>query len=385
MIKIFRNIVDKEFKKISWGKVKLNFDNILEKIYSGNQEGLESNIIVKDKSLYKDLVLRGDLGFAEGFIENKWETSNLNSLLKILLKNQQLKKKHWTPSLFNKILEQVNFIFKNNSVKQAKKNISFHYDLGNDFYKEWLDETMTYSSALYKGREISLVDAQRQKYNSICENLNITDSSNICEIGCGWGGFITNLNKYNFNTKVDGYTISKNQHQFVKESHENVFYTDYREIKKKYTTIVSIEMFEAVGQKYWKTYFEKLNSILEPKGSACLQVITINENSFSKYIRNVDFIQKYIFPGGMLPTKNILKKLFKDNGFNLYHKISFGHDYSKTLLEWKKNFNNSWLKLKSLAFDDKFHRLWNYYLDYCETGFSLDHTDVTQFYIKKIN
>jgi len=190
MIKIFRNIVDKEFKKISWGKVKLNFDNILEKIYSGNQGGLESNIIVKDKSLYKDLVLRGDLGFAEGFIENKWETSNLNSLLKILLKNQQLKKKHWTPSLFNKILEQVNFIFKNNSVKQAKKNISFHYDLGNDFYKEWLDETMTYSSALYKGREISLVDAQRQKYNSICENLNITNNSNICELGCGWGGFL---------------------------------------------------------------------------------------------------------------------------------------------------------------------------------------------------
>jgi len=184
---------------------------------------------------------------------------------------------------------------------------------------------------------------------------------------------------------VDGYTISKNQYQFVKENHDNVFYTDYREIKKKYTTIVSIEMFEAVGQKYWKTYFEKLNSILEPKGSVCLQIITINENSFSKYIRNVDFIQKYIFPGGMLPTKNILKKLFKDNGFKLYHKISFGHDYSKTLLEWKKNFNNSWLKLKSLGFDDKFHRLWNYYLDYCETGFSLDHTDVTQFYIKKIN
>ena len=170
MIRLFKNLIDKEFKKILWGKVKFNFDDILEKIYSGNQGNLESNIIVKDKSLYKDLVLRGDLGFAESYIENKWETSNLNSLLKILLKNQQLKNNRYTPTLFNKILEQVNFIFKSNSIKQAKKNISFHYDLGNDFYKEWLDETMTYSSALFKGKHITLKDAQIQKYNSICEN-----------------------------------------------------------------------------------------------------------------------------------------------------------------------------------------------------------------------
>lgn len=385
MIRLFKNLVDKEFKKILWGKVKFNFDDILEKIYSGNQGNLESNIIVKDKSLYKDLVLRGDLGFAEGYIENKWETSNLNSLLKILLKNQQLKKNRYTPTLFNKILEQVNFIFKSNSIKQAKKNISFHYDLGNDFYKEWLDETMTYSSALFKGKDITLKDAQIQKYNSICENLNINDDDKVCEIGCGWGGFINNLKNYNPNTKIDGYTISKNQYDFVNNNNHNVFFTDYREISNKYSNVVSIEMFEAVGQKYWKKYFEKLNSILNSKGAACLQIITINENSFSKYLRNVDFIQKYIFPGGMLPTKTILAKLFKSNGFQLYHKISFGHDYSKTLLEWKKNFNNSWIKLKNLGFDDKFNRLWNYYLDYCETGFSLDHTDVTQFYIKKIN
>jgi cyclopropane-fatty-acyl-phospholipid synthase len=385
MIGLFKNLVDKEFKKILWGKVKFNFDNILEKIYSGNQGNLESNIIVKDKSLFKDLVLRGDLGFAEGYIENKWETSNLNSLLKILLKNQQLKKNRYTPTLFNKILEQVNFIFKSNSIKQAKKNISFHYDLGNDFYKEWLDETMTYSSALFKGKDITLKDAQIQKYNSICENLNINDDDKICEIGCGWGGFINNLKNYNQNTKIDGYTISKNQYDFVSKNNHKVFFTDYREINNKYSNAVSIEMFEAVGQRYWEKYFEKLNNILNSKGTACLQIITINENSFSKYLRNVDFIQKYIFPGGMLPTKTILTKLFKSNGFKLYHKISFGHDYSKTLLEWKKNFNNSWIKLKNLGFDDKFNRLWNYYLDYCETGFSLDHTDVTQFYIKKIN
>ena len=143
-------------------------------------------------------------------------------------------------------------------------------------------------------------------------------------------------------------------------------------------------MFEAVGQKYWKTFFEKLNSMIDKNGTACLQIITINENSFSKYLSNVDFIQKYIFPGGMLPTKSILSNLFKDYGFKLYHKISFGYDYSRTLMEWKKNFNNNWEQI-SFNFDEKFKRLWNYYLDYCETGFSLDHTDVTQFYLKKSN
>ena len=385
MMNFFKKIVENEFEKISWGKIKFNFGNIFEKKFIGKTGNLESNIIINDSSAFKDLVLRGDLGFAESYISKKWDTSNLNNLLKILLKNQQLKKKNWKPNFYNKIIENVNFIFKKNTINQAKKNISFHYDLGNNFYREWLDETMTYSSALFKNKNILLNEAQLQKYDSIIESLNIGSSNNICEIGCGWGGFINRAKNKNKNINVDGYTISKNQYDYTKSNYENIYFEDYRNIKKKYSNVVSIEMFEAVGKKYWKTYFEKLNSLLNKNGTACLQIITINENSFSKYLKNVDFIQKYIFPGGMLPTKNILKKLFKDNGFKLYHKISFGYDYSRTLLEWKKNFNNSWPKLKLLNFDEKFNRLWNYYLDYCETGFSLDHTDVTQFFIKKIS
>ena len=297
-------------------------------------------------------------------------------------------------NFFKKIVEKefekiswgkVNFILKKNTINQAKKNISFHYDLGNDFYKEWLDNSMTYSSALFKNKQITLHEAQKQKYDSILENLNINSASEICEIGCGWGGFINQSKQKNNSVNIDGFTISKNQYGYAKLNHENIFFEDYRKINKKYSKVVSIEMFEAVGKRYWETYFKKLNELLLKNGTACLQIITINEGSFSKYLNNVDFIQKYIFPGGMLPTKNILQKLFKDNGFKLYHKISFGYDYSRTLLEWKKNFNNAWPKLKSLNFDEKFKRLWNYYLDYCETGFSLDHTDVTQFFIKKIN
>jgi len=384
MISFFKKLVEKELEKLSWGKIKFKFNDLIEKSYVGKQSGLESNIIINDNSVYKDLIFRGDLGFAESYISKKWETSNLNSLLKILLKNQQLNKKKWKPNFYNKIIENVNFVLKKNSLNQAKKNISFHYDLGNDFYGSWLDETMSYSSALYKNKNIDLKQAQEQKYKSIIENLDIKPHSSICEIGCGWGGFIKQIKKDKIDTSIDGYTISNQQFNYTKKNHKNTFFEDYRNIENKYTNIVSIEMFEAVGQKYWKTFFEKLNSMIDKNGTACLQIITINENSFSKYLSNVDFIQKYIFPGGMLPTKSILSNLFKDYGFKLYHKISFGYDYSRTLMEWKKNFNNNWEQI-SCNFDEKFKRLWNYYLDYCETGFSLDHTDVTQFYLKKSN
>jgi len=384
MISFFKKLVEKELEKLSWGKIKFKFNDLIEKSYVGKQSGLESNIIINDNSVYKDLIFRGDLGFAESYISKKWETSNLNSLLKILLKNQQLNKKKWKPNFYNKIIENVNFVLKKNSLNQAKKNISFHYDLGNDFYGSWLDETMSYSSAMYKNKNIDLKQAQEQKYKSIIENLDIKPHSSICEIGCGWGGFIKQIKKGKIDASIDGYTISNQQFNYTKKNHKNTFFEDYRNIENKYTNIVSIEMFEAVGQKYWKTFFEKLNSMIDKNGTACLQIITINENSFSKYLSNVDFIQKYIFPGGMLPTKSILSNLFKDYGFKLYHKISFGYDYSRTLMEWKKNFNNNWEQI-SFNFDEKFKRLWNYYLDYCETGFSLDHTDVTQFYLKKSN
>lgn len=384
MISFFKKLVEKELEKLSWGKIKFKFNDLIEKSYVGKQSGLESNIIINDNSVYKDLIFRGDLGFAESYISKKWETSNLNSLLKILLKNQQLNKKKWKPNFYNKIIENVNFVLKKNSLNQAKKNISFHYDLGNDFYGSWLDETMSYSSAMYKNKNIDLKQAQEQKYKSIIENLDIKPHASICEIGCGWGGFIKQIKKDKIDTSIDGYTISNQQFNYTKKNHKNTFFEDYRNIENKYTNIVSIEMFEAVGQKYWKTFFEKLNSMIDKNGTACLQIITINENSFSKYLSNVDFIQKYIFPGGMLPTKSILSNLFKDYGFKLYHKISFGYDYSRTLMEWKKNFNNNWEQI-SFNFDEKFKRLWNYYLDYCETGFSLDHTDVTQFYLKKSN
>ena len=249
---------------------------------------------------------------------------------------------------------------------------------------------MTYSSALYKNDINSLNNAQINKYQNIINNLEIAETDAICEIGTGWGGFAGEINKKFQNINYDGYTISNKQLEFINNKFQNnsknfnFHFLDYRDIKKTFNKIISIEMFEAVGEKYWDIYFKKISDSLLDNGKVCLQIITINENSFSNYINNVDFIQKYIFPGGVLPTKSILKNLFKKHKFKLYLQEDFGLDYSKTLMEWKKNFNNNWDKIENTKFDKKFKNIWNYYFDYCETGFSLKHTDVSQFYLKKV-
>lgn len=386
MNKIFKRFIERELKDIKWGEIQINLKNKYKNKFEGKEKGLSSNIDIHDYSFFKDVVLNGDLGFAESYIKKKWETSNLNHLLKIFLKNEQIKNKQRKPNFFINIFEKINFFLKKNSITQSKNNIAYHYDLGNDFYKIWLDETMTYSSAFFRNKDITLKDAQIQKYDSIIGNLNIKSEDHLLEVGSGWGGFINQTKN-----SIEGITISAKQYDYIKNNiipiRENakINYLDYRNIEGKFDKIVSIEMFEAVGKNYWKTFFNKMNSILNKNGSACFQIITINEKSFVDYIKNVDFIQKYIFPGGVLPTKKIIHQLAKDSGFKIYETISFGYDYAKTLSLWKNNFNKNLKSITSLNFKDEFIRMWNYYLDYCEAGFSLDHTDVSQFYLKKVN
>lgn len=391
MNKFLKNFLDNQFNSIFWGSIKVNFKNNYEKIFNGKEAGLTSNITIHDDTIVKDVLYRGELGFAEGYINNKWDTSNLSNLLKILLKNQHINKKEIKPNFFFKIFEKINFIFKKNSISQAKKNIEFHYDLGNNFYSKWLDNTMSYSSALYDNKDLDLKEAQINKYRTIIRNLNINEKDKVCEIGCGWGGFINSLTTQFANIDLNAFTISQNQYNFVNQAlmskvNNNVKlnFTDYRNINQKFDKIISIEMFEAVGKKYWDVYFEKLNKSLNNGGQACLQIITINENSFKNYLNNVDFIQKYIFPGGVLPSKKVLFNLFKKYKLELVHQIDFANDYCKTLIEWKKRFNDNWYTIKNDKFNERFKRIWNYYFDYCETGFALKHTDVSQFYLKKI-
>ena len=394
MDRLLKKYLDFKLQNIKWGEITVNFKNTYQKIFKAKEGDLSSNIFIKDNSFFKDVLFRGELGFADSYINNKWETSNLTNLLKIFLKNQQIKKKNWADNYLSRFIEKIKFLLKSNSINQAQKNIHFHYDLGNKFYSLWLDSTMTYSSGIFLKETDNLSTSQNNKYDNIIQNLDIQSSDTVLEVGSGWGGFI----KRNFEktkSQIEGLTISEQQFSYVEElikknnlnNNSKIIFKDYRKLNSInfYDKIVSIEMFEAVGRKYWNIYFKTLNQVLKKKGKACFQIITINDDEYLNYINQVDFIQKYIFPGGVLPSKNILYKLFKENNFEIYKEKSFGKDYAKTLRIWKENFNKSWDNISKIGFDEKFKNLWNYYLSYCETGFDTKHTDVTQFYLRKVN
>ena len=394
MDKLLKKYLDFKLQNIKWGEITVNFKNTYQKIFKAKEGDLSSNIFIKDNSFFKDVLFRGELGFADSYINNKWETSNLTNLLKIFLKNQQIKKKNWANNYLSRFIEKIKFLLKSNSINQAQKNIHFHYDLGNKFYSLWLDSTMTYSSGIFLKETDNLSTSQNNKYDNIIQNLDIQSSDTVLEVGSGWGGFI----KRNFEktkSQIEGLTISEQQFSYVEElikknnlnNNSKIIFKDYRKLNSInfYDKIVSIEMFEAVGRKYWNIYFKTLNQALKKNGKACFQIITINDDEYLNYINQVDFIQKYIFPGGVLPSKNILYKLFKENNFEIYKEKSFGKDYAKTLRIWKENFNKSWDNISKIGFDEKFKNLWNYYLSYCETGFDTKHTDVTQFYLRKVN
>ena len=393
MDRLFKKYLDLKLQNIKWGEIKVNFKNSYEKIFKAKEGNLSSNIVIKNNSFFKDLLLRGELGFAESYINNKWETSNLTNLLKILLKNQQIKKKNWADNYLSLLIEKFKFFLKANSLKQAKKNIYYHYDLGNKFYSFWLDKSMTYSSGIFNTENDDLFTSQINKYDNIIKNLNIENSDTVFEVGSGWGGFIER-NSQTVKSNIEGLTISQQQYNYIKDlinqkelnNNSKIFFKDYRKLNlsNTYDKIVSIEMFEAVGKKYWDLYFKILNNALKKNGKACFQIITIDDKEYNNYINQVDFIQKYIFPGGVLPSKRILYKLFNDNNFELYEEKSFGNGYEKTLKLWKERFNNSWDRISKLNFDNKFKNLWNYYLSYCETGFATGHTNVSQFFVKKI-
>ena len=393
MDRLFKKYLDSKLQNIKWGEIKVNFKNSYEKILKAREGNLSSNIVIKNNSFFKDLLLRGELGFAESYINNKWETSNLTNLLKILLKNQQIKKKNWADNYLSLLIEKFKFFLKANSLKQAKKNIYYHYDLGNKFYSFWLDKSMTYSSGIFNTENDDLFTSQINKYDNIIKNLNIENSDTVLEVGSGWGGFIER-NSQTVKSNIEGLTISQQQYNYIKDlinqkelnNNSKIFFKDYRKLNlsNTYDKIVSIEMFEAVGKKYWDLYFKILNNANKNNGKACFQIITIDDKESNNYINQVDFIQKYIFPGGVLPSKRILYKLFKDNNFELYEEKSFGNAYEKTLKLWKERFNNSWDRISKLNFDNKFNNLWNYYLSYCETGFATGHTNVSQFFVKKV-
>lgn len=393
--------MDKEFKAKAklffsvlsqgkYGSIKVYYEKKKIFFHRGVLPGPSAQIRLLKKKCLDDFFLKGDLGWAESYIESNWESSNLSDFLEWGAKNFHEFSKYIRGKWFIILYLRLKHYLNSNSKIGSKKNISFHYDLGNSFYEKWLDKSMTYSSGMFKKESDDLYNAQLNKYRNLAKITDIKNNDKVLEVGCGWGGFSCFLAK-NFSADVTAITISKKQYEKVKEKvfteklteKINVKLTDYREIKGLYDKIVSIEMFEAVGEKYWSKYFDVLGSNLKYNGAIGLQTITIEDKFFKKYRKFPDFIQTYIFPGGMLPSIEEMSKVLKSKGLSIEKKQMFGNDYAKTLRMWSKSFENSWENIKKEGFNDAFRRMWRYYLGYCEGGFKSGNINVGQFLIKK--
>ena len=386
LIKFSENFVLKKLKNISYGNLKLvNYDGKV--FHFGDLESnLSADIKINDPKFFFNLILGGSSALGEAHIKKDFYTSNLTNLIELTARNISLVYSFSGSLKLQTIKNFLKKIFASNTKSKSIKYISKHYDLGNDFFSLWLDNTLTYSSAIYDNQNDSLEHAQKNKFEKLINLLNIRDGNKVLEIGCGWGGFAEYLAKKH-NVSIDCITISKNQFEFTKKrifeanlnNKVNVKFLDYRDLKEKYDNIVSIEMIEAVGEKYLNQYFGTIKNSLNYNGTAAIQGIVIKEDLFERYRGNEDFIQKYIFPGGFLPSLNFMKHLMIKNKLNFEKINTYSDDYAKTLGTWRKNFFNAWEKIKIQGFDDYFKRMWEFYLSYCEAGFKSKNINLIQF------
>ena len=378
-------LVFKFLGRINYGYLELTtFDGKILKFGDPNQK-LKANILIKKPSFNYNLIKGGSIGFAESYMKGEFETNNLSNLIELTARNIEVIHK------FSGLLDFpiINF-FKNKIIKntksRSKENIAKHYDLGNDFFSLWLDDTLTYSSAIFDDKSKSLSDAQNNKYQKLIDLIKPNNGDKILEIGCGWGGFAEYLGK-KYDVKLDCITISKKQFEYTKErifncglnEKVNIEIKDYRDLQGKYNSIASIEMIEAVGQNYLEGYFKTIKNNLSEGGKAAIQAITIDDRLFDRYKNKQDFIQKYIFPGGFLPNKNSINRYVSDNGLTVNSYISYADHYANTLSIWRNEFLKKWDLIKNQGFDLTFKRMWEFYLSYCEAGFKSKNIDLIQF------
>lgn len=346
---------------------------------------------VNDERVFRRVLAEGDIGFGESWIDGDWHSDQLAELLTLLAENrdQLARAVHgsWLPLLGHRLRH----LLRANTRAGSKRNILAHYDLGNDFYKAWLDPSMSYSAALFADDpEPTLEQAQRRKYRRLLDMLDPKPGDRILEIGCGWGG-LAEIAATEYGCRVHGLTLSPAQLEWSQARARRRGFaglaefslTDYRDIRGQYDHIVSIEMFEAVGERFWRSYFEQLGSCLKPGGRAAVQTITIANERFSAYRRGTDFIQRHVFPGGMLPSPEVFERRAASADFKVRQRFAFGQDYARTLAQWHRNFDAAWPEISAQGFDTRFRRLWRFYLAYCEAGFRAGATDVYQFLLEK--
>jgi len=385
-IKITEKFILNKLKNITNGNLKLiNYDGKV--FHFGNLESsLSANIKINNPRFYFNIISGGSSALGEAHMNKDFYTSNLTDLIELAANNINIIYSFSGSLKLQKIKNFLKRLFATNTKSKSLKYISKHYDLGNDFFSQWLDKTLTYSSAVYENKSDSLEDAQKNKYQKLIDLLEVKDGNKVLEIGCGWGGFSEYLAK-NYNVTIDCITISKKQFEFTQKrinrsglnNKVNVMFLDYRDLRSKYDKIASIEMIEAVGEKYLDKYFETIKKSLTPDGSAALQGITIRDDLFDRYRNSEDFIQKYIFPGGFLPSLKFMKSLIKKNNLSLLKVNSYPDDYAKTLATWRKNFFRAWGNITPLGFDETFKRMWEFYLSYCEAGFKSRNINLIQF------
>lgn len=350
-----------------------------------------ASVILKNYKPLSKMALHGDLALAETYMDGDWECPDLTTLFDLALANTTTFALDNKGGFLFRSLNRLRHLLNANSKKGSKRNISYHYDLGNSFYKEWLDETMTYSSALFEDGD-SLMQAQQRKYRYIADMADLQVNEQVLEIGCGWGGF-SQIAAQEYHSKIHGVTLSTEQLAYAQQRYRlegldhlaSASLTDYRDAEGQYDKIVSIEMFEAVGYENWDTYFQAVKKLLKPGGVAVLQIILIEDERFESYRQNVDFIQRYIFPGGLLPSMTTLSDAVNRNDLTLQDTHLFGQSYAKTCEIWQKNFQHAWDDIKPLGFDMRFKRMWEYYLSYCEAGFKAGTIDVGFFKIVNDN
>lgn len=356
----------------------------------GAGQGPVAEIHIHNVDVFARLIREGDLGFCEAYLDGWWSTPDLQAFLDLVHAGNDDIYDGFLGLKIARAYERFRFWLQSNSKSQARKNISYHYDLGNDFYKLWLDDTMTYSSALFQTGQESLEAAQIAKYASMVDQMGAQPGDHVLEIGCGWGGFAEYAARER-GLKVTGLTISREQHDYAVDRIARAGLSDQVEIKMQdyrdetglYDGIASIEMFEAVGEKYWPVYFKTLRDRLKPGKQATLQIITVQHRRWQIYRNTVDFIQKYIFPGGMLPSPVVLREEVQKAGLEVAGSIEFGESYSQTLRRWYYTFNDRWDEVAALGFDDRFRRMWNFYLISCAATFHFRNCDVTQITVRK--
>jgi len=356
----------------------------------GAKPGPAAEVTIVNPDCFARLVRDGDLGFAEAYLDGWWTTPDLQGFLDLMQQGNEEVYDAFPGFALVRAYERLRFWLQGNSRTGARKNIAYHYDLGNDFYKLWLDDSMTYSSALFKTGQESLEKAQEQKYASMVDQMDAKPGDHVLEIGCGWGGF-AEYAAGKRGLRVTGLTISQAQHDFAVariakaglSDRVEIKLQDYRDETGTYDGIASIEMFEAVGEKYWPVYFDTVMARLRPGGRATFQIITIADARFETYRNTVDFIQKYVFPGGMLPSPTVLRAEVERAGLKFLDSIEFGKSYSTTLRRWHDSFNARWTEVAGMGFDERFRRMWNFYLTSCAGAFEGGNCDVTQITIAR--